>query len=320
MSFLGIIGHSRVQEVLERQFGNGTLPHALLFVGPEGVGKTTLAHAVFRRLLGHAGDLASHPDYLALELLVDEKTGKRKSAISVDQVRELNARLGMSSFSHGSKAAFIEEASALSGAAVNALLKTLEEPKGDVHVILRAGSADELPATLVSRCQTLRFGMVGKDEIVDGLTKMGFVKDDARAAVVQSLGRPGRAIRFLKESNYQAELTTGLNQAVSFFSSSLTGRLGQVMRLVPKSETEKEETLASIIDRWELVCRDLLLRQLGLTSLQSFSSVPLDRLAGATTAQSLLSTCSALHEVRLAISHHVNPHLSLEHVALASRP
>lgn len=306
MSFPGLIGHRAIQEVLLRMLTGGRLPHALLFVGSEGAGKTTMARALAQALLSHKGDLALHPDFFTL------------SQMSVDQVRELTGRLGMSSLSGGAKVVFLEEASSLSMGAVNALLKTLEEPKGNTYFILRARSIDELPATIVSRCQTFRFGMVRQGEIIDGLVKMGFVKGDAQAAATQSLGRPGRAIRFLKESSYQAELTTGLNQAVAFLDASLPGRLGQIMELIPKTETEKEETLVKLLDQWELVFRDVILRQLGLASWQVFTSEPLDRLARATTMKSLLSTFTALHEVRSAIDHHVNSHLALEHLALTN--
>lgn len=317
MPFTGLIGHARIAEVLLRMLEGGSLPHALLFVGSQGAGKTTVAQSLARTLLSHSGDLALHPDFLTLEVLIDEKIGKRKSQISVEQVRELTSRLGMSSLSGGAKVVMIEEAASLSTGAVNALLKTLEEPKGNTHFILRAGSTDELPTTIVSRCQTFRFGIVPTIEIIDGLSKLGFGRDDAQAATTQSLGRPGRAIRFLKESTYQAELITGLNQAVTFFSARLPGRLGQVMELIPKTETEKEEALTGLLDQWELMCRDMLLRQLSLASLQVFTSEPLDRLAGTTSTKSLLSTFAALHEVRSATSHHVNAHLSLEHIALA---
>jgi len=292
-----------------------TLPHALLFVGPEGVGKTTVAHQLVKTLLGSL----AHPDFQTLERLVDEKTGKRKSQISVEQIRELNARLGLSSLGGGWKVVFIQEAAALSTGAVNALLKTLEEPKGRVLFLLRAGSTDGLPATIVSRCQTMRFSIVSGREIVEGLTKMGFSRADAQAATAQALSRPGRAIRFLKESSYQAQLTTGLNQAIAFFSASLPERLRQVMELIPKGEVEKDEVLGSLVDQWELVCRDVLLRQLGLSDLETFPGIDsLDRLATSTSSQNLLSIFSRLKEVREATDYHINSHLSLEHVALAT--
>ncbi|TAL51042.1 AAA family ATPase [Patescibacteria group bacterium] len=314
MPFSGLIGHAKIQEVLSRMIERQTLPHALLFVGPEAVGKTTVALQLVKHLLGST----THPDFLTLERLVDEKTGKQKSQINVEQVRELNARLGLTSLSGGWKVVFIEEARALSMGAVNALLKTLEEPKGNVLFLLRAGGTEDLPATIVSRCQTLRFGIVPGSEIIERLLKMGFTKLDAQTAQAQSLGRPGRAIRFLKESSYQAQLTTGLNQAISFFSASLPERLRQVMELIPKTETEKDEVLSSLIDQWELVLRDVLLRQLGLRDLHVFSSDDsLDRLATMMTGQNLVSIFSRLQEVRAAVSSHINSHLSLEHIALA---
>lgn len=305
-------------EVLLRMLGAGSLPHALLFVGPPGSGKTTVAHALARTRLNHARDLALHPDFLSVGVLVDEKIGKRRTQIHVDQVREMNSRLGMSSLTGGAKVVFVEEAAVLSLGAVNALLKTLEEPKGNTHFILRAGSRDELPATIVSRCQTFRFGIVPSTEILDGLCKLGFSRDDAQAAAAQSLGRPGRAIRFLKEGAYQAELTTGINQAVTFLESSLPERLGQVMELIPKTETEKGETLVSILDQWEHVCRDVLLRQLCLPSLQTCPSDGLDRLAASISQKDLMEFMSRLAEVRACSSHHVNSHLALEHLALAT--
>ncbi len=291
-----------------------TLPHAILFVGPEGVGKTLVVHQLVKLLLGSS----THPDFLTLERLVDEKTGKRKSQISIEQVRELNVRLGLTSWSQGWKVVFIEETKALSMGAVNALLKTLEEPKGKVLFLLRAGGIEDLPATIVSRCQILRFGIVSREEIIDGLLKMGFTKADAHAAVAQSLGRPGRAIRFLKESSYQAELTTGLHQATAFFLGSLPERLRQMMELIPKTETEKDEALSFLINQWELVLRDVLLRQLGLHDLHVFpTDNVLDQLATSLSSQTLVSIFSRLQEVRTGIPSHINSHLSLEHIALA---
>lgn len=304
--------------MLLRMLERDRLPQALLFVGADAAGKTTCAQMLARRLLDHAGDLATHPDYVALGRLTDEKTGKQKTQISVEQVRELTSRLGMSSFIGGRKVAFVEEADRLSLGAANALLKTLEEPKGNTHLILCASSVDVLPATIVSRCQIFRFETVARVQIADGLVKMGFGRDDAQAAAASALGRPGLAIRFLKESAYQARLATGIAQAAAFFSASLPGRLGQAMELIPKAEEQKAQALSNILDGWEAALRDLLLRQLGLRDLLLFQDEGIDRLAESMPPSETLCSLSRVAQARAAGRHNGNTHLALEHIALAT--
>lgn len=312
-----IIGHHRIQEVLSRMLEHQTLPHALLFIGPEGVGKTTLAHTLSQVLLSHSGSLHTHPDFVELNRLVDEKTGKRKSLISVEQIRELNNRLALSSLSGGWKIAFLEEAGYLSIAGANALLKTLEEPKGQTLFILRATSLGELPETIVSRCQILRFTLVSRKDIEDGLVMLGFSRADARTASVQALGRPGYAIRFLRESDVRAHQETSMAQALAFFSAPLPERLKRVTELVPKSEIQKDEALLKILDQWELLCRDVLLEHLGRGDVRVFpDEARLRSLVPVFPPTTLLSLLDRIARVRAALRHHINPHLALEHIAL----
>src|SRR3989339_1284075 len=117
--FPSIIGHNRIQEVLLRMLEQGTLPHALLFVGSQGLGKTTMAQALIRHLLGSSTQVQNHPDYQEVHRLVDEKTEKRKTSISVKQIREVTARLGLTSLSGGWKIVFFEQAQFLSQGAAN---------------------------------------------------------------------------------------------------------------------------------------------------------------------------------------------------------
>ncbi|MBI4437407.1 AAA family ATPase [Candidatus Uhrbacteria bacterium] len=293
-AFPSLIGQPHVKEVLSRMVLHKTLPHALLFVGPDHVGKTTLAGALCQEVLG-TKRLDRHPDYLELKRLEDEKTGNRKSMISVRQVRDLVGRLSLSSFSGGVKVAFIIEAHKLSMGAVNALLKTLEEPKGQVLFLLRAPSREDLPATIVSRCQVMRLALVGQSEIAERLVRAGFSQTDAQEAALHSEGRPGLALRFLKDSAYRAQRQTDRAQAEAFFAARLPERLRLVVELIPKSEANAASRLQKVVTELQAVAR----RQLFINP-------------------SSISFLNRLSEVRQAARHNINPHLALEHVALSS--
>lgn len=313
-----IIGHERALEVLSRMNSAGTLPHALLFVGPESVGKTTVAHGLIRQVLDYQGDLATHPDVHVLERLVDKKTEKKKTKISVAQVRELTTSVSKTAMIAPLKVVFIEEARTLSPGAANALLKTLEEPKGEALFILRASSADQLPATIVSRCQVLRFQPVARETILPGLTKMGFSPKDAEIASARSLGRPGRAIRYLKDSVYQSELETGIAQARTFLSQTLPERLGSVLQLIPKNEVHKKERLLVLLDQWELVFRDLLLRTYSCDDVGAQSLGVDDSSTQMYTSKTLVRLLENISKIRSDLERNVNPHLALEHLSLAT--
>lgn len=235
-------------------------------------------------------NLETQPDYLELGRLIDDKTGKRKSNISVRQVRELVERLSMTSFTGGAKVIFIEEAHKLSMGGANALLKTLEEPKGQTLFILRASSIEDLPATVVSRCQLMRFTVVSQSEIVDGLVRAGFTQDDAREAALHSEGRPGLALRYLKDSEYKAQRETDRAQAEAFLRANLPERLRLVTELIPKAEVNSASRLQKVITELQMVARrDLFTNHYFL-----------DRLS----------------HVRQAARHNINPHLALEHIAI----
>ncbi|MFC3151594.1 DNA polymerase III subunit delta' [Litoribrevibacter euphylliae] len=143
------------------------LAHGLLIYGHHGVGKMHFAKALGYLLLCDQPQVDSvlgslpcgqcnncmlnkagtHPDFLVVE---PEEQGK---AIKVDQVRELNHFVSQTSQMSGKKVVIIEPADAMNINSSNALLKTLEEPSGDTHLILVVDSLSSLMATIRSRCQ-----------------------------------------------------------------------------------------------------------------------------------------------------------------------
>jgi len=158
-------------EQLESAYAHQRLGHAWLIHGPEGIGKTNLALVFATRLLEGAADSA--PDALAPEHFLAGMSNRHeaqnhhpdlhwlypesgKASISVEQVRGVSETLGLSSYSGSAKVVVIEPADALTIAAANALLKTLEEPTRNSYLLLVSHRPGVLPATVRSRCQQLR--------------------------------------------------------------------------------------------------------------------------------------------------------------------
>jgi DNA polymerase-3 subunit delta' len=151
---------------LEAARRSGTLGHAWLISGPAGVGKLNLALVLARRLLGGVDDPAALDPSAALTAmaerheLVDRHPDlhwlypeEDKETISVDQVREVTATFTLTAHRGGAKVVLIEPAEALTTAAANALLKTLEEPTPGGYLLLISHQPGRLPATVRSRCQ-----------------------------------------------------------------------------------------------------------------------------------------------------------------------
>ena len=146
----------------------GTCPHSLLVTGPAGTGRRDLALRIAGHWLGADAVRASdaggeallepaHPDFRAVEPLTDEKTGKEKTGIGIDQVRDdLIPFLSLTSHAGGGRAVVLWPAETMTREAANSLLKTLEEPPPGALLVLVADALERLPATIVSRCQRIR--------------------------------------------------------------------------------------------------------------------------------------------------------------------
>lgn len=166
--------HAELWSSLQDARGRDRMAHALLLAGPAGTGKRRFARAWTASLLcespaaatgfacGHCRSCVqlaaqSHPNLQWISPAVDDKTGKEKRDISVDQLRGLMERLMVSSHYGQFKLAVIDPADAMNLGGINALLKTVEEPPPRSQILLISERPMALPATLRSRCQRLRF-------------------------------------------------------------------------------------------------------------------------------------------------------------------
>ena len=166
----------------------GKLPHALLLVGPEGLGKQAFAQDLAYSLLcltpSNSGlacgecaackllEAGTHPDLFIVQA---EERGK---AIKVDGIRQLSNSLSLTSQYGGYKVALIMDAHDMNINASNSLLKTLEEPASDSMLILVSSNPQKLPVTVRSRCQLISFNAPEKQEALSWLATQGVEQAD----------------------------------------------------------------------------------------------------------------------------------------------
>jgi len=203
MSFAGIIGHQKQLGILRAGLVSERLHHAFLFVGPEGVGKRTVATALAKAIhcqsqtadfCGECVNCAriadgNHPDVRVVVPLSNKKE------IGIPQIREIERDLNYRSFTGKRKIVIIDPATLLNVAAQNALLKTLEEPPQESLIILIATSSGGLLPTLRSRCLLLTFAPLSRREVADHLQKAHQKSaDEANFLAAISLGSVGIAL------------------------------------------------------------------------------------------------------------------------------
>lgn len=202
MKFSEIVGHRRSIEVLRRMYRRGRVPHALLFIGPEGVGKRMVAEAFFQYLnCPSAGEdscglcpscekvtKGRHPD---LHLLVPE--GER---IKIQQIRELAHMLYLRPLEARWRGAIIEGAERMTKEAANAFLKTLEEPPPQTLIVLITSRPEGLLPTISSRCQRIRFYPLSDEEVREVLEREGVSPGDIELLLRLAEGSPGKALEF----------------------------------------------------------------------------------------------------------------------------
>jgi DNA polymerase-3 subunit delta' len=229
MKFDDIIGHEPAIDLLKRAIRAGRLPHALLFHGPEGVGKHAVAKILAATLLcAEGGDdpcgscdscfkikQGIHPDLLFLRLLpknlsdtekknppmgetLSDDWGKKGTelsrVISVDQVRALSEHASYAPRDGKYRIFMVDPADLMNIFSQNALLKTLEEPPGHSTIILVASRPHMLLPTVRSRCFAVGFAPLASSTLASMLEGRGMSRDDAQARAALSGGSPGKAL------------------------------------------------------------------------------------------------------------------------------
>ncbi len=311
-----IIGHASIVEQFDRAILEDRVGHAYCFVGPEHVGKMTVAMYLATRLLGITEkQRATSADITMVERLFDEKTEKTKKDISIDQIKELSQFLSRSALrSGGHKVAVIQEAERMSTSAQNALLKTLEEPTPKTHIFLVTTNDSFLLPTIRSRCHVIRFGSVDMQLIEAHMKQLGAEGKDASTLARLSRGLPGLAISWYHSTDEFIAYKEEVNLFVNLFGKTLHEKMKMVESMFgDKSDAvAKRHDIKETLHTWRLVMRDMWLvahdqEQLALHEVVSpprFSSVQ------------LLQIDARIVEAEKMIERNIHPRLLIEQILL----
>lgn len=328
-----VIGHEKIIRFLEESQEKNKLVHAYIFVGPEHVGKTKVAIEFAYKILGRDSKntittpeaeqllgILSHPDFSFVERIRDEKTNKLKKNISVEQIRDLITRLGMSSFLNSYKVAIIPETESLSTSGANSLLKTLEEPKGKTVIILCVKTLENILPTIISRCQIINFSRVSREEILEKLIKSDITKEEAINYTHLSFGRPGIALNFLHSKETFEDYKIETEKCIKLLSASLADRFLEVENYFSSKidAQERRDNLDKILLIWSSFFRDLIYIKNNCSDEISniFIKNNLEKLSLNFSNKQALRIFNSIENSKKYLLNNVNPRLVFENLVL----
>jgi DNA polymerase III gamma/tau subunit len=229
----------RVVELLRRALAGARVAHAYAFVGPPGSGRMTTARAFAEELLG--GAIAHHPDLHVIAPTPPENNPRGPRTIRIGAVRELERQAALRPALGGRRVLIVDEAERMTGEAPEAFLKFLEEPPPGTVVILVLPGVRAVPATVISRCQIVRF------RLRDG-GRAGAAVGEALALLeaAQAEGFPGLFRRTDRIDRDRAE--TLVDGCWLLCRDLLLTRAGVPAALL--SEPERAAPLAAEASRW----------------------------------------------------------------------
>ncbi len=207
-----LLGQADAEGEFLHAFNTGRPAHAWLITGRRGIGKATLAFRLARTVLaGDAPDAhdpgaalfrrvaaGGHADLLVVERAVDEKSGKRRAEITVDDVRGVREFLSKTPAEGGWRVVIIDSADQMNTNAANAVLKILEEPPSRAMLLLLAHNPGRLLPTIISRCRRLPAKPLDEEDLAELLARLRpeMSLEDRQILVQISDGSIGRALGY----------------------------------------------------------------------------------------------------------------------------
>lgn len=304
-----IIGHRPILDFLEHSFVSNHLTGSYLFYGKKHIGKRTVARWFIKKLL-QTDDLEAHPDFVCLEPEFNQKTGT-SAMIGVEALRGAIGKLTLTPIMAKHLVLLIEQAETISDEGWHLLLKTLEEPRASVIIILAAETIEHIPKTALSRLLKIYFLPVPEEELTQGCLAKGLDEKIVRAYLAQSFGAPGLLLQLVQNKNQELDTER-------LFKFLIAQDQALALRLAECDLWSKPE-FSAWFDELVIIFRDILFYQIkAADSLVHRAYLHnIKELARHYSAGRCREILKKLLAARLFLKQNVNPRLVVEDVLLA---
>ena len=260
-----LYGNESLKAYLKDKISSRTLPHALIFEGPEGSGKTTAAFALAAEL---------NPDYsdkILRHLSADVRvlqTENDKKSIGVSAVREIKRNAFIKPQELQNRIFILKTAHLLTAEAQNALLKILEEPPSGVYFFLLTENSSLLLPTVVSRAPLVKMSLFSDEETADIVLRLSekasalrkTSPDDFEQAIRFSAGSIGKALALIESPD--SENAKIRSDVLSFLEILRDGKNDKILLFFLHSAYKREQ-LESFIMNLKAAIRDMLKAKYG---------------------------------------------------------
>ncbi len=258
---------TEVRETLKKIVRSGKIPHAFLFAGPKGTGKTSSARILAKII--NCEEQGSEPCNRCKQCIsitkganIDVIEMDAASHRGIDDVRSLRDAVKLSPASARKKVYIIDEAHMLTTEACNALLKTLEEPPQHVVFILATTNPEKLLPTILSRTTVVNFHKATTDEVVRSLTRIVAaeklkIEKDVLAVIARTSGGSFRdAVKILEQLTLENKID--LKSAADFLLNTSNLDTAKFIKLLADYETQAtlkliEETVQKGVTAQEII-------------------------------------------------------------------
>lgn len=324
-----IIGHGPLITLLKHSVARGSVPQTLLFAGPEGVGKHSVAIALaqavncpVRRRTGGDDGCGTCPTCQRIgrgqhsDVTVVNRGDDATIKIKLLRERVLDV-VGYRPF-EADKRVFIIDADDLQDTGQDALLKTLEEPPSSAILILVAAYPDALSATVQSRCRRLRFGPLSERDVARVLVEHAGVDKAAASALASASG--GSVSRALSEKS--GDLSDDRDAALLILAALRKNVAEQLKASAAfakhDSDRRDREALGARIDVLSSLLRDVGAILSGSTDPLANADLERDlrALAAQLTPQRIIDGYAALSRAQQALERNAGPKIVADWVAL----